>query len=60
MTTKEVINEQIHKLELQIKHTKEYLDEICDRAEDTGYDVTFLTTKLNLIFERIELWKSIL
>lgn len=39
MTTKEIIDEQIKRLEWKINYTRGHLDELCKKAEDTGYDV---------------------
>ena len=39
MTANEIIDEQIKKLEEKINYTRLHLDELCKKAEDTGYDV---------------------
>ena len=39
ITANEIIDEQIKKLERHINYTRWRLDELCKKAEDTGYDV---------------------
>ena len=39
MTANEIIDEQIKILEDKINYTRWRLDELCKKAEDTGYDV---------------------
>ena len=39
MTANEIIDKQIKTLEDKINYTRWRLDELCKKAEDTGYDV---------------------
>ena len=39
MTSEDIIQEVVEKLELEIEGTVKRIDSLCDTAENTGYDV---------------------